>query len=193
MRAVKVLLDLLEGLQHLGHVAAVVDLPVLLGGEANPGPVGPATLVGAAEGGRRRPSGRDQLGDGQSRAENLGLEGGDVLRPRSVVIDRGHGVLPQLWLGNPRAEVTRDRSHVAVEQLVPRLGRTRPPVCPGARGSAWRSARRSDPSSGPGPSSASWGRAASRDREHPARCPGPRDPWASTAGPRPGLVVSSQS
>ena len=39
-----------------------------------------------------------------------------------VVIDGGDGVLPQLRLRDPRAEVARDGSHVAVQQLVPRLG-----------------------------------------------------------------------
>ena len=38
------------------------------------------------------------------------------------MIDRGDGVLPQLRRRNPRAEVARDGSHVAVQQLVPRLG-----------------------------------------------------------------------
>ena len=38
------------------------------------------------------------------------------------MIDGWDGVLPQLRLGNPRAEVARDRSHVAVHQLVPGLG-----------------------------------------------------------------------
>ena len=39
-----------------------------------------------------------------------------------VVIDGGDGVLPQLRLRDPRAEVARDGPHVAVQQLVPRLG-----------------------------------------------------------------------
>ena len=38
------------------------------------------------------------------------------------MIDRGDGVLPQLRLRNPWAEVARDGTHVAVQQLVPRLG-----------------------------------------------------------------------
>ena len=42
--------------------------------------------------------------------------------PDQFMIDLGDGVLPQLRLGNPRAEVARDGSHVAVQQLVPRLG-----------------------------------------------------------------------
>ena len=55
-------------------------------------------------------------------ARILRLEGGDVRRPDQLVIDRGDGVLPQLRLRNPRAEVARDRPHVAVQQLVPGLG-----------------------------------------------------------------------
>ena len=38
------------------------------------------------------------------------------------MIDRRDRVLPQLGLGHPRAEVPRHRTHVAVQQLVPRLG-----------------------------------------------------------------------
>ena len=90
--------------------------------EADPRAVGPAALVGAAEAGRRRPRGGDQLGDGQPRLEDLGLEGGDVLVADQVVVDRGNGVLPQLRLRNPRAEEARDGPHVAVQQLVPGLG-----------------------------------------------------------------------
>ncbi len=36
-----------------------------------------------------------------------------------VVIDSRDGVLPQLGFGDPRAEVARDRAHVAVQQLEP--------------------------------------------------------------------------
>ncbi len=119
---VEVLLDLLEGLQHLAQLGRVVDLPVPLRRKADPRTVGPATLVGAAEAGRRRPRRGDQLGDGQSRSEDLLLERGDVLVPDQVVIHGRNGVLPQLRLRNPRAEIAGDGSHVAVKQLVPRLG-----------------------------------------------------------------------
>ena len=121
LRAVEVVLDVLEGLQHLGEFRRFVGFPVALGCQANPRSVGPAPLVGAAEARRGRPRGGDQLGDGQSRREDLVLEGGDVLLPDQLVIDVGDGVLPQLRLRNPRAEVARDGSHVAVQQLVPRL------------------------------------------------------------------------
>ena len=42
--------------------------------------------------------------------------------PIEVMVDGGDGVLPQLRLRDPRAEVARDGTHVAVQQLVPRLG-----------------------------------------------------------------------
>ena len=90
--------------------------------KANPRPVGPATLVGAAEAGRRRPGGVDQPGERQSRGEDLALEGSYVLPLDQFMINRGDRVLPQLRLRNPRAEVARDGPHVAVQQLVPRLG-----------------------------------------------------------------------
>ncbi len=45
-----------------------------------------------------------------------------VGRADQLVIDGGDGVLPQLRLRDPRAEVARDRAHVAVQELVPGLG-----------------------------------------------------------------------
>src|ERR1700722_2580798 len=38
------------------------------------------------------------------------------------MVDLRYRVLPELRLGNPRSEVTGERSHVAVQQLVPRFG-----------------------------------------------------------------------
>ena len=69
--AVEVLLDLFEGLQRLGELGRLVDLPVLLWREADPCTVRAAPLVGAAEACRRRPRGGDQLRDRQSRGEDL--------------------------------------------------------------------------------------------------------------------------
>ena len=106
----------------LRQFGRVVHFPVLLWREADPRPVGAPALVGAAEARRRCPGGGDQLGYGQSRCEELALEGSDVLLPDQFMIDRGDGVLPQLRRRNPRAEVARDGTHVAVQQLVPRLG-----------------------------------------------------------------------
>ena len=122
LRAVEVLLDLLEGLQHLRQSGRFVGLPVLLRREADPSSVGAAALVGAAEAGRRVPGGGDELRDGQARVEDLALEGGDVLLTDQLVIDRRDGVLPQLRLRNPRPEVARAGPHVAVEQLEPGPG-----------------------------------------------------------------------
>ena len=55
-------------------------------------------------------------------AEERGLERSDVLVADQLVVDRRDRVLPQLRLGDPGAEVARDRTHVAVQQLVPGLG-----------------------------------------------------------------------
>src|SRR5262249_18178762 len=121
LRSVELLLDRFELLQHLRQLCRVVYLPVLLWREANPCPVGAPALVGATKARRRRPGGGNQLGDGESRGEDLALEGSDVLFPDQLMIDRRDGVLPRLWRRNPRAEVARDRTHVAVQQLVPRL------------------------------------------------------------------------
>jgi hypothetical protein len=56
--------------------------------------------------------------------EDLALERSDVHAADQLVVDRGYGVLPQLRLGPPRAEVPRHGTHVAVQQLVPGLGAT---------------------------------------------------------------------
>ena len=109
-------------MQHRGELGRVVDRPVLLRLETDPRAVGAATLVGVAVARRRRPGGRGQLGDGQARLEDPALESGHVLVCDQLVVDRGHGVLPQLRLRDPRAEVARDGAHVAVQQLVPGLG-----------------------------------------------------------------------
>src|SRR5207342_3678259 len=90
--------------------------------EADAGPVGAPTLIGAAEARRRRPGGGDQLGGGQPRGEELALEIRDILLPDQYMIDLRNGVLPQLRRRNPRAEIARDGSHVAVQQLIPCLG-----------------------------------------------------------------------
>ncbi len=52
-------------------------------------------------------------------ARSVALERGDVRLADQGVIDGGHRVLPELRLGDPRAEVARQRTHVAVQQLVP--------------------------------------------------------------------------
>src|SRR5208282_5721798 len=84
-------------------------------------PVRSTALVGAAERGSRRPGSRDQLGDRQSGFEDLGLQSSNVPLPDQFVIDRGNRVLEQqVLLRNKRAKVARDRSHVAVRQLIPR-------------------------------------------------------------------------
>ena len=85
LRVVELLLDLLQRLQHLRELGRVVDVPILLRREANASAVGAAALVGAAERRCRRPGGRDQLSDGQSRCEDLALERGDVRRADQFV------------------------------------------------------------------------------------------------------------
>ena len=55
---------------------------------------------------------------------DFGLEVGNVLRADQFMINGGNRVLPQqLLLGNFRAEITRDRAHVTVGQLVPGSGK----------------------------------------------------------------------
>ena len=186
--AVEVLLDLPRGVcSTFGELGRLVDLPVLLRREADPRAVGAAALVGAAEASpptprRWRPAGRSTGPE----ARIFALEGGDVLLADQLVVDRGDRVLPQLRLRDPRAEVARDRPHVAVQQLVPGLGeRVGELVRVLVEALRDRLVDRVQPSA-PGPSSASSARAASTDRARRARCPGPRGSSASTASRRRG-------
>ena len=121
---VELLLDRFELLQDRLELGRLVDLPVLLRREANARAVRAAALVGAAERRRRRPSRRDQLGHGQAGREDLRLQSGNVLLPDQRMIHRGDRVLPdQRLLRHERAEIARDRAHVAVRELEPRAGK----------------------------------------------------------------------
>src|SRR5207249_1015016 len=121
LRTVEFAPDALESRQHSGQLIRPVDFPFLLRREANARAVRTAALVGATEGGRRRPGGRNQLRDGQPRTQDLALEGGNVLFIDQLVIDRRDGVLPdEIFSRNLRAEVARAWAHVAMRQLEPR-------------------------------------------------------------------------
>ena len=115
--------DRLERLQHFRQLRRLIDLPILLGRQANARTVGAAALVGTTERRGRRPRGRDELRNGESRREDLRLEGRDVLRIDRLVIDRGNGILPDEMLGrNFGPEIAHARTHVAVRELEPRAG-----------------------------------------------------------------------
>ena len=79
LRVVELLLNSLQGLQHLRQLRRIVDRPILLRREANTCAVSAAALVGAAERRSGRPGGRHQLRHRQSRREDLALQRGDVL------------------------------------------------------------------------------------------------------------------
>ncbi len=64
LRIIEILLNRLQGGKDLRQFSRLVDFPILLRRQANAGPIGPAALVAAAERGRRRPGGLDQLRDG---------------------------------------------------------------------------------------------------------------------------------
>ena len=59
------LLDASEELDDLSETGGLVGLPVLLRCEADASAVGAAALVGAAVGGSRGPSRRDEFGEGK--------------------------------------------------------------------------------------------------------------------------------
>ena len=70
-RFVERALDAAECLQHFRQLFRLVDFPIFLRREANARAVRAAALVGAAERGRRRPGGGNQLRDGQAGRENF--------------------------------------------------------------------------------------------------------------------------
>ncbi len=120
LRGVELLLNGLEGRQHLREDCRLVHLPILLGGQPYAGSIGAAALIGPAEGGCGRPRRRDQLGNREAGGEHLCLERGDVLLINERVIHRGQRVLPdQLLGGHFGTQVARAGAPVAVRQLEP--------------------------------------------------------------------------
>ena len=79
LRGVEFFLDRLQLREHFGQFGGLIDFPIFLRSEPNARAIRAAAFVGAAEGRGRRPCGRDQLGDRETRRENLRLKGGDVL------------------------------------------------------------------------------------------------------------------
>src|SRR5262249_39837441 len=60
----------------------------------------------------------------EARSQDALLEFGDVFVVDRLVIGRRNRILPDLlFLWNFRTEIARDRSHVAMRELVPRLGK----------------------------------------------------------------------
>ena len=109
--------------KHLRQLSRLVDLPVLLRREADARAVRAAALVGAAERRRRRPGRRDQFGNREAGGEDFRLQRGNVLLIDQRMIHGRDRVLPdQRLLRNERAEIARDRAHVAVRELEPRAG-----------------------------------------------------------------------
>src|ERR1700722_14404984 len=121
LRAVERLLDRLQLGQNLAQFGGLIYFPILLWRKANASSVGSAALVGAAERRRRCPGSCDQLRDRQSGGEDLCLQSSNVLLLDQFMIPCGNRILPhQSLLRNERAQVTHDRTHVAVRQLEPR-------------------------------------------------------------------------
>ena len=124
VRAIEVGLDTLQTLQHLGQFLRIVDRPILLRSKTNARPVRSAAHVGAAESRGRRPGSADQFRAGQPGCKDLGLELRHVGRADERMIDRRQGILPEQRLGRHlRTEITRTRTHVAMRELEPRLGK----------------------------------------------------------------------
>ncbi len=123
-RSVELPLDCFEFLQYPRQLRRLVDGPVLLRRQTNARAVRSTALIRAAEGRRRSPSRRHQLGNGQPRREDFRLQSGNLLLPDQRMIHRGNRVLPrERLLRNEWAEITHDRAHVTVSELEPRTGK----------------------------------------------------------------------
>ena len=113
-------LDAFERREDGLQLGGVVDFPILLRSEADAGAVDAAALVAAAEGGCRRPRGRDELRHRQAGLQDLILERRGIRIVDEFVIDGGHRVLPdELFGGHLGSEVAGDGAHVAVRELEP--------------------------------------------------------------------------
>ncbi|MNN40504.1 hypothetical protein D3C81_1545810 [compost metagenome] len=120
---VELALDAFEFCQHIRQLRRLVSLPGFLRGQAQATAVGTASFVGTTETRGRRPSGRHQLRNRQARGRNFAFERGDIAVVDQWVIDIRNRVLPQqLFCRHFRAEVARERTHVAVDELVPGAG-----------------------------------------------------------------------
>ncbi|CAG9990607.1 unnamed protein product [Clonostachys byssicola] len=105
-------LDALEDAEDLGQ---------LLG--ADVATVGTTTLVAATESRGRSPGDGDELGDAETRVEDLSLEAQDIIAVNEQVVNGRDRVLPEeLLLGNLRAQVENTGTHVTVGELEPGAG-----------------------------------------------------------------------
>ena len=176
-----------ERRKRLRQCGRLVHFPILLRRKADARPVRSTALVGAAERRRRRPRRRDQLGDRQSGFEDLGLQSSNVLLPDQFMIDWRNRVLPNLrLLGNERAEVSRDRSHVAMGQLVPCLRERICELIEDSRKSALKFFRKQGRTAKRGQWSASTARDALTCHTDPAPYRRPRHSSVATDSRRPG-------
>ncbi len=145
LRVVELLLDALEGPEGGGQLRGLVDLPVLLRGQAHPGAVGAAAQVGLAERRRGGPGGRDEPLRAQAGAEQRRLE---ARRHRRRPRARGRRPAPGPATAGPRGPRARAaarpdpcRGAAACTRRARRRRRTRR----GPRGSGARSSRTPGP------------------------------------------------
>ena len=104
---------------------ALIDRPVLLRGQGKAATIGTATLVAVTIGHGRRESRKSKVGYGQAAAEDGLLERGDIAIADGCAVKLRDRILPkQIILDRHfRAEIAFLRTHVAMRQLVPCLGK----------------------------------------------------------------------
>ncbi len=116
-------LDILIDLEHPGQFFGLIDVPVLLRGQANATAVGAAAVIRPAIGRGRGPCRANQVGNRQVRGRDRVLQVADV-SPRQGRSRMGRDrILPDQIFGRDlRAEVAGLGPHVAVAQLEPGAG-----------------------------------------------------------------------
>ena len=125
LRGVEVLLDLLERRQHRRRARpGSLTSQSFCGARRMRAPLAPPRLSVPRKLAADAQAVRDQLRRPTGPESRIvRLERGDVARRRPARgRPRGTGSCHSCGSGDPRAEVARDRSHVAVQQLVPGLG-----------------------------------------------------------------------
>ena len=120
---IKGLAEPLEHRQHPPQLGGIIHLPAVLGRQAQPGAVGTAALVGAAERGGGGPGRGDQLRHREARGQNLHLERSHIGGIDQGVIDGRNRVLPeQIFAGHLGTEIAQLGAQVAVGELEPGAG-----------------------------------------------------------------------
>ena len=122
LRRIELRLDHLQNAKHLAQLLRLVHFPFPLRQQPNPRPIRPAPLVAPSERRCRSPRCRHQLSHCQTRSQYLCLQRIHIRLLNQRMIHCRHRILPnQRLLRHQRPQITRQRPHVPMRQLEPRL------------------------------------------------------------------------